>query len=605
MRGTKLKTWLLAGCLLGISSGLSGQISPDCGTAIPICSNTPVNGGTQGYGADDFGGAAATGCLEPTLTGFIESNSAWYRFRTGASGELGFNISFDASEDWDFALYRASDCSSLGDPVRCNFFDNRDSEVYMGVGEDPTGNADTYLYEPWLQVEPGQDYYLLINNFSNTNSGFSIQFSGQIFVTNPYDALDCSIISNLLGPPVVACDGEWVPLDATTATATGYQWFADTGSGFVPLAGETGPTYTATYAAIYRVQVDLPDGSQVISDVQVGYVPMPVTSSGLDGASMCGLEQGLDFTPWIAEALGSQDPALYEVSFHESQADAQTGINPLPLQYDPVPGIHDIYVRLTSRLNPGCFDASQSFRIDAVPNAVPDLETLVFICESGGGVEIGPVNDEPSAAYSWDTGETTPRITVYAPGDYFLTASISLGNTACDQTRRVEVRTSVPPSISDVLVEDLQESNRVTILTDAIGDFEYALNDGPFQSSPVFEDVPAGSHQVHMRDTLGCGQVSENITVVGFLPFFTPNGDGLNDQWQVIGMEMLQEPVVQIFDRYGKLLKQLDGSSSGWDGTFNGRLLPASDYWFRLSYLDNEGQRVEARYLNAHFSLKR
>ena len=108
-----------------------------------------------------------------------------------------------------------------------------------------------------------------------------------------------------------------------------------------------------------------------------------------------------------------------------------------------------------------------------------------------------------------------------------------------------------------------------------------------------------------MRDALGCGQITETITVVGYLPFFTPNGDGLNDQWQVHGLEYLSEPVLHIFDRYGKLIRQLDANSPGWDGTYNGQLLPASDYWFRLTYTDPRGQRVEARWINAHFSLKR
>ena len=63
------------------------QVSPDCVSAIPICDNTPVNAGTDGYGVDDFDGAFSSGCLEQTATGAIESNSAWYRFRTGASGQ--------------------------------------------------------------------------------------------------------------------------------------------------------------------------------------------------------------------------------------------------------------------------------------------------------------------------------------------------------------------------------------------------------------------------------------------------------------------------------------------------------------------------------------
>ena len=142
------------------------QVSPDCANAIPICNDTPVNGGTNGLGNDDFNAAETSGCLERALEGTIESNSAWYRFRTGASGQLGFNIGIDTGEDWDFALYRTNDCGALGEPIRCNFFDNQDGNAFIGVGEDPTGDDLNVQYETWLEVEPGEDYYLFINSIT-------------------------------------------------------------------------------------------------------------------------------------------------------------------------------------------------------------------------------------------------------------------------------------------------------------------------------------------------------------------------------------------------------------------------------------------------------
>lgn len=598
------QTGLAAGVFLLVAAWGTAQVSPDCQTAIPICSNTPVNGGTSGYGTDDFGGAANSGCLEPTLSGYIESNSAWYRFRTGAAGQLGFNISFDPSEDWDFALYRASDCGSLGEPVRCNFFDNRDREVFMGVGEDPSGSAGTFLYEPWLDVQPGEDYYLLINNFSNTNSGFSIQFSGQIFEDHPYNALDCSIISNLLGPPVAACEGEAVLLDGTTPSATGYSWYADTGSGFGLIPGETSATYSATAAAMYRIVVDLPDGSQVISDVQVGFSPAARAEPVAD-AVICSGDQPYHLSARDAEALGTQDPGEFRVTYHMSNFDAQAGIASLPGTWSPGPGDHTVYVRVTSLENPNCYDASSQFQLQVLRTPVLDFDEQVYICDNGGSAFIGLAQAEPGVTYNWQDGPSGPGRTVSQPGTYTLDASTTSGGVVCTSQQTVEVILSTPPSISGIRVEDLSASNRVTVETDADGNFEYALNDGPFQESPVFEGVPAGSHQVRMRDALGCGEIAETITVVGYLPFFTPNGDGHHDNWHIRGIETLTDPVVHIFDRYGKLLKQLDGTSAGWDGTFRGRLLPGADYWFRLTYTDSSGQRVEARYLNAHFALKR
>lgn len=581
------------------------QIAADCVNAIPICNNTPVNSGTVGYGADDFNGAATSGCLEQTVTGFIESNSAWYRFRTGAAGELGFNIGFDTSEDWDFALYRASDCGNLGDPVRCNFFDNQDQEAYMGVGEDPAGNTNSFLYEAWLQVEPGEDYYLLINNFSNSNSGFSIQFSGNIFVTNPFDALDCSIVNNLLGPPIAACDNQNVTLDATTANVVSYTWYMDTGTGFQPILGETGPLLQVLVSALYRVEVITMSMNNVISDVQVGFTSAP-TTGGLSDEVSCSDIGVYDLSQKDTEALGTQDPDEVIVTYHSTMADAISGSNPLPTQYPVNTGSQTIYVRTSSVQNPNCFDASQQFNLNIVASAVLDFPDEVFICEASSGTLIGETSPDPQFVYSWDTGENSPGIMVTQAGNYTLTATNSqTGQIDCISMRTVTVIVSETPEITGVIVDGLQQNNRVEVLTNNTGNLEFQVDGGAYQSSNVFNNVAPGTHIVTVNDPAGCGTSSESIVVVGFPKFFTPNGDGANDFWHIIGVSTLTNPVVHVFDRYGKLLKQLNESSLGWDGTYNGSALPASDYWFKLRYTDTSGQTVEARFINNHFTLKR
>jgi gliding motility-associated-like protein len=164
---------------------------------------------------------------------------------------------------------------------------------------------------------------------------------------------------------------------------------------------------------------------------------------------------------------------------------------------------------------------------------------------------------------------------------------------------------SESPAISEVITDDLQRNNSVEIVTEREGNYEFQLDSGPFQNSGIFSNVAPGMHTVTVNDLKGCGMVTESITVVGFPKYFTPNGDGVNDQWHIKGVSMLSNAVVHVYDRYGKLLKQLEADHPGWDGTFNGRLLPSSDYWFKLTYTDRRGQVVEARYLDNHFALKR
>jgi len=83
-----------------------------------------------------------------------------------------------------------------------------------------------------------------------------------------------------------------------------------------------------------------------------------------------------------------------------------------------------------------------------------------------------------------------------------------------------------------------------------------------------------------------------------FPKFFTPNGDGYNDSWQVKSDIGTPSYKIEIFDRYGRLIKVITETDNNWNGTFAGRDLPSDDYWFVLS-----GENLEE--YRGHFSLKR
>ncbi|MFK7812351.1 MAG: T9SS type B sorting domain-containing protein [Maribacter sp.] len=598
-----LRTFFSSLLLVAVIS-VSAQVSPDCSNAIPICNDTPVNGGTSGFGVDDFNGASMSGCLEETITDAIESNSAWYRFRTGASGQLGFNIGIDTSEDWDFALYKTDDCNSLGEPLRCNFYDNQDQDSFLGVGEDPTGNTGNIQYEDWIEVAPGEDYYLLINNFSNSNSGFSIQFSGHIFITNPNDALDCSIVSNLLGPPISACEGTNVTLDATTMNAVTYNWFMDSGTGFQSIVGVNAAEFDVPSSANYRVEVVRPAGNNIISDVQVGFSPMP-TSFLVTDVAACSEQTTFDLSVKDVEALGSQNPDDFVISYHNTYADANSGDNVIPKLFSIPSATKVIYVRVASIKNPNCYDGSQQFQLIPLETPILDFPSEVFICDGETSITIGPLVALPNHSYSWNSGEMASSLDVNQEGEYTITVTNTQNGLSCSSTKTVVVVVSNPPEISNIEIEDLQDENTVEVFTTEVGDWEYRLDNGPFQTSPFFNNVLPGIHSVTVNDIGGCGSVTEQIVVVGFPKFFTPNGDGKHDFWHIAGVSVLNDPSITVYDRFGKLLTQLTENSEGWDGTFAGRALPASDYWFKLTYIDMDGQIAEAKYINNHFSLKR
>ncbi|MFH6602151.1 T9SS type B sorting domain-containing protein [Maribacter algicola] len=157
-------------------------------------------------------------------------------------------------------------------------------------------------------------------------------------------------------------------------------------------------------------------------------------------------------------------------------------------------------------------------------------------------------------------------------------------------------------------------TNMVKIIADSsTGDtslFEYSLDDpnGPYQTSNTFRDVTGGLHTAYIRSTTGCGTTltSEPFLVINAMKFFTPNSDGFNDFWIIEGLNdqtNITNAYINIFDRYGKLLRQLNPQELGWDGIFNGNAMPESDYWFKAGYTDVSTNEVIR--FNGHFTLKR
>ena len=83
--------------------------------------------------------------------------------------------------------------------------------------------------------------------------------------------------------------------------------------------------------------------------------------------------------------------------------------------------------------------------------------------------------------------------------------------------------------------------------------------------------------------------------------FFTPNGDGLNETWNIWDLANQPDDIINIYDRYGKFIKQINTGGQGWDGNYNGQPLPSTDYWFQVFYRSNTTQQE----FKAHFTLKR
>ncbi|WP_394333001.1 T9SS type B sorting domain-containing protein [Flavobacterium terrae] len=303
----------------------------------------------------------------------------------------------------------------------------------------------------------------------------------------------------------------------------------------------------------------------------------------------------------------------YTIKYYRNVADRDSQLNEIvdPSNFrNDIPNVQVIWARVDSSVSNACFGYA---KINLVVNPLPsiDLTAQEYICSDNPSIIkilTAGINDGSSTAnytYKWvkDTVEiidqTGPTLQTNQEGIYTVEVKTSFG---CPRTRTITVTKSNSAVFLETTVIDLQEENTVTINVTGDGNYVYSLDNelGPYQESNTFYDVSPDIHTVYVKDLYGCPTSEKTVNVVGAPKFFTPNGDGYHDHWNIIGLSKIynSNAKIYIYNRFGKLLKQISATDQGWNGTFNGIPQPADDYWYTLE-LEN------GRTAKGHFALKR
>lgn len=347
-------------------------------------------------------------------------------------------------------------------------------------------------------------------------------------------------------------------------------------------------------------------GCKGFGEVLLQVSSTPLNESGLSPVLVCAdagdnpLPQGtIDLL-----TLANEGYAGFEVSFYSNLDDLAVEENQLEDFYRS--GDTTIYARLE--------DGNQCLgveRLRLIVQPAPELEFVdtYEVCTDGEPLVLtAPPGYDAYAWYVREAGQTEKigdgnSISLSEGGAYRLEVGrryeLEGQETICHAARDFTVIPSNKAVFQDIQVTENASQNTIQAITAGDGDYEYSLNGLEYQDSSTFDNVEAGFYTVFVRDKNGCGIAEEEVSVMGFPKFFTPNGDGFNDQWQLIGVGPDEATMrISIFDRLGTLMAELQSNGPGWDGTFRGKRLPASDYWFKVDFEDGTAYK-------GHFALKR
>lgn len=285
-----------------------------------------------------------------------------------------------------------------------------------------------------------------------------------------------------------------------------------------------------------------------------------------------------------------------------------------------------------------CQDETRFTLIVSETPIAPVLQASTLVCiDYNTGKLIDPYTIDSGFKgadyeFQWERRGATGGFTPIngATKSYYVVESIELGNIfrvvvkfkgqQCSNTSNditinfvEEIKIKIMNTDSKGILGAIDGEERISIIVENPTDtrlFEYALDEGAYQDSRIFYDVLNGTHRVWVRykDQRSICPQYVDIFVLGYPKFFTPNGDGFNDTWNIPTLKGHPEAVIYIYDRYGKLLSQFNPASGGWDGTFNGKPMPSTDYWFTVEYLEEAKQANQVPrkvQYKGHFSLKR
>ena len=355
----------------------------------------------------------------------------------------------------------------------------------------------------------------------------------------------------------------------------------------------------------------------------------------LDGDDANGIIQSIDLDSKIPEVLGTtQNPNDFNVTFHKSKAEATSGDNPVASPYENTNATERFFVRIQNQQTL-CVNDEASFEI--IVNPLPDFEVTSpqILCLNDVPLNIAVENPRDVYTYVWKdpNGNTintssVDNIDIIAAGLYTVTATTTNG-TLCERVETIQVNASNVATLEQSFITIIDEANNIgsqdniSITIDTInnnlgpGDYQFAIFNQDsetrtpiigFQEEPIFENLEGGIYTIIVNDKNGCSpDTTLVVSVIQFPKFFTPNADGKNDTWVVKGAnkEFYPNSSINIFNRYGKLVAQVPIDSNGWNGMYQGKLLPDDDYWFNITLIPNENANKTVINKKGNFSLLR
>jgi gliding motility-associated-like protein len=368
------------------------------------------------------------------------------------------------------------------------------------------------------------------------------------------------------------CSGTPVTLKAEGSAAYQYRWYKDG-----TLTGDIGPALTITQTGEYKVEVSSCEGSWVPSKtVQVDLINIPVPVITTDKSAYC---IGDNATLSIGAPI---DPG-YTINWYRDNVLLNAAVNTTKINTD-IAGTYSVTI-VNNQPNTDGSICSQtanpkSISFDQLPTISIQKIVKTTLCD-GQTVDLKVTYN--TGTVKWSTGQNNDQITVRNSGTYTASVTTAAG---CSVAQAIDVTFFPNPILNIPNAGVCVPSHKTATLTAPQDLVSYTWN-GQSGTNTYTVDHPQ-TVTLTVTDANGCQatqqiQINDECPDVRIPNAFTPNGDGINDTWDIIGLEYDPTAMVRIFTRYGQQVFQSKGYGTAWNGEYQGKKLPVGAYYYIIN----------------------
>lgn len=485
---------------------------------------------------------------------------------------------------------------------------------------------ECFLYE--VTVSSDNDFISYVNLGVIPNGTFGLASElGELYGVTPdrlykINVSDMSFVDIIYNTSSV--NGAWYGAagknEAVTFNVEVFETYSDAQNNNNPLPNQWVNTVSEGQT-VYVSLINNLNGSVLILPVDVVINIPPVYSLPNSGINHCSNEQNAHLfnLDQIKDQITSE--ADVAIKFYKTNEDLINDLNELGNQLSIDSNQETIFVSLIN-LDTGC-KTSFSFDLTVYNQPVCGVEVLSYCVEDSNlfqkeidldnisNMILGNQNEQEVNVSYFLSIEDAENNSNSIENDNLIVSNVSSVNLFVRLDNNNSSCYSICPfsiyfiqnEFADLVYEtDIEEwsGSQNTILITLPDDegYVFSLDGIHYQEAPFFEGLHPGTYELYVQNRKECKYFITSFYILNYPSFFTPNGDGYNDFWKINFSEFEPDMEIFIYDRYGKLLKQLAPNSEGWDGSYLGNPMPSADYWFTIN-------RKREKSIKGHFSLKR